>query len=119
MQKNVLGTELQTCSCEPTPGFYRDGLCRTDPADRGVHTVCALVTTDFLEFSKAQGNDLSTPRPEFGFAGLNDGDQWCLCAGRWYDAYKEGLAPKVILDACDEETLAIIPLEALMKNKVK
>lgn len=118
MPKNILGSELVTCSCEPMTGFYRDGLCRTDIADRGVHTVCAQVTDEFLEFSKSQGNDLSTPRPEFGFAGLKDGDRWCLCAGRWYDAYKAGKAPKVLLEACDEETLAIIPLEALQQYKL-
>ncbi len=118
MAKNILGSELKICGCEPMTGFYRDGFCRTDIADRGVHTVCAVVTEEFLSFSKAQGNDLSTPRPEFGFAGLKDGDHWCLCAGRWYDAYKSGKAPKVIAEACDEETLAIIPLEALLENNL-
>ncbi len=118
MIKNILGTELKTCSCEPMTGFYRDGLCRTDISDNGVHTVCAVMTEDFLAFSKEQGNDLSTPRPEFGFSGLKPGDRWCLCAGRWYDAYKLGLAPKVIAEACDEESLAIIPLEALIERNL-
>lgn len=111
--KNVLGEPLDQCGCDPMTGFFRDGYCRTDNADRGVHTVCAIVTDEFLGYSKAMGNDLSTPRPEFGFEGLKEGDRWCLCAGRWLEAYKAGRAPKVILSACEEESLAIIPIEAL------
>jgi len=114
--RNVLGGPLEVCGCEPMTGFFRDGYCRTDINDNGVHTVCAVVTEDFLAASKAMGNDLSTPREEFGFKGLKEGDHWCLCAGRWLEAYRVGKAPKVILKACDEETLAIIPIEALKEN---
>ncbi|MCF8060071.1 MAG: DUF2237 domain-containing protein [Bacteriovoracaceae bacterium] len=111
--KNVLGGPLKICSCEPMTGFFRDGYCRTDIADNGVHTVCAVMTDEFLAYSKSMGNDLSTPREEFGFLGLKEGDHWCLCAGRWLEAYRAHKAPRVILEACDEETLAIIPIEAL------
>jgi uncharacterized protein (DUF2237 family) len=110
---NVFGEKLQECGCHPMTGFFRDGYCNTDYSDRGMHTVCCEVTEEFLEFSKKVGNDLSTPKPEFGFVGLKPGDHWCLCAGRWLDAYKAGKAPLVKLEACHEETLAIIPLEAL------
>ena len=110
---NILGTNLHECSCDPMTGFFRDGFCYTDHRDQGVHTVCCVVTSEFLEFSKNDGNDLSTPRPEFGFAGLQPGDHWCLCAGRWLDAYKAGADPRVHLEATHEETLAIIPLEFL------
>lgn len=110
---NVLGKKLKECSCDPMTGFYRDGYCNTDYQDQGMHTVCCVVTEEFLEFSKNDGNDLTTPRPEFGFDGLKPGDHWCLCAGRWLDAYKAGKAPKVDLEATHEESLAIIPLEAL------
>lgn len=115
-KKNILGTELKLCGCDPMTGFYRDGYCRTDFNDRGVHTVCCVVTKEFLDFSKQQGNDLSTPRPEFAFPGLKPGDHWCVCAGRWFDAYKAQAACPVILEACDEETLAIIPIEILKEN---
>jgi hypothetical protein len=111
--KNVLGTELSICGCDPMTGFFRDGYCKTEARDHGIHTVCAVVTEEFLEFSKAKGNDLSTPRPEFQFSGLKEGDRWCLCAGRWLEAYRAGKACKVILEACEEESLAIIPIEAL------
>lgn len=94
-------------------GFFRDGCCNTGPMDRGVHTVCARVTADFLDFSKARGNDLSTPRPEFQFPGLKPGDKWCLCASRWAEAYEAGMAPKVVLEATHEATLSIVPLEVL------
>lgn len=94
-------------------GWFRDGYCDTDLSDQGIHTVCCEVTDEFLNFSKAQGNDLSTPNPQFGFSGLKDGDKWCLCAGRWYDAYKSDKACKVILEATHEESLAIIPLKVL------
>ncbi len=93
MALNVLGTPLQTCSTDPLTGFYRDGCCSTGGDDAGVHVVCARVTAEFLEFSKAAGNDLSTPRPEFGFAGLKPADQWCLCASRWAEAFEAGMAP--------------------------
>ncbi len=115
---NVLGELLTECSFDPLTGFYRDGCCNTGPEDMGIHTVCALMTEEFLLFSKAKGNDLSTPRPEFGFKGLKAGDQWCLCAGRWYEAYREGCAPKVRLEATHEETLAIVPLDTLKECAV-
>ena len=116
--KNVLGTELQVCGCNPMTGFFRDGYCKTESRDHGIHTVCAIVTEEFLAYSKAQGNDLSTPRPEFQFVGLKEGDRWCLCAGRWLEAYRAGKAPRVILEACEEESLAIIPIEALKEYAV-
>lgn len=99
MPQNLLGTELVVCSREPLTGFYRDGCCNTGGDDAGVHVVCAQVTAEFLAFSKAEGNDLSTPRPEYGFAGLKPGDRWCLCASRWQDAYEAGVAPPVVLAA--------------------
>lgn len=111
--KNVLGTELQTCGTDPMTGFFRDGCCNTGPMDHGVHTVCARVTADFLAFSKARGNDLSTPRPEFQFPGLQPGDKWCLCAARWAEAYEAGMAPKVVLEATHEATLGLVSLAAL------
>ncbi len=99
MAKNVLGGELAPCSMDPITGFLRDGCCNTGPGDFGLHLVCAVMTENFLAFSKAQGNDLSTPRPEYHFPGLKAGDQWCLCAGRWQDAFDEGMAPQVVLEA--------------------
>lgn len=99
MAKNVLGTELTTCSNDPLTGFYRDGCCNTGPGDVGVHTVCAVVTAEFLAFSKDRGNDLSTPHPAFGFPGLKPGDRWCLCAPRWQEAFEAGMAPQVVLEA--------------------
>ena len=111
--RNVLGEALADCSHDPVTGFYRTGCCETGPEDRGVHTVCAEMTEDFLEFTKTRGNDLSTPRPEFGFPGLKPGDGWCLCAARWLEAYEAGAAPKVRLAATHAATLDIVPLEAL------
>lgn len=105
MAKNVIGTDLRSCSTDPVTGFYRDGCCNTGGDDVGVHTVCAVVTDEFLEFSKSMGNDLSTPRPEFGFAGLKDGDQWCLCAPRWQEACDAGKAPRVVLEATHVQSL--------------
>ena len=99
MGLNVLGGELEPCSFDPLTGFYRDGCCNTGAEDAGVHVVCAEMTAEFLEFSKAAGNDLSTPRPEFGFAGLKPGDRWCLCASRWQEAFEAGAAPRVHLAA--------------------
>jgi uncharacterized protein (DUF2237 family) len=99
MAQNLLGTELVVCSKEPMTGFYRDGCCNTGGDDAGVHVVCAEVTAEFLAFSRAEGNDLSTPRPDYGFPGLRPGDRWCLCASRWQDAYEAGVAPPVILAA--------------------
>ncbi len=110
---NVLGEPLASCSMEPMTGFYRNGCCDTGPSDHGSHTVCAIMTDEFLAFSKYVGNDLSTPRPEFGFAGLKPGDQWCLCAGRFAQAYDEGVAPKVRLDATHRAALEIVPLHVL------
>lgn len=110
---NVLGRELLNCSSDPVTGFFRDGCCNTSEQDFGSHTVCVKLTADFLAFSKSQGNDLSTPRPELGFPGLKEGDSWCLCASRWLDAYRDGAAPKVLLLSTHQRALEIIPLEAL------
>ncbi len=118
VQKNVLGGPLALCSDNPVTGFFRTGCCHTGPQDQGVHTVCVVMTADFLAFSKAGGNDLSTPRQEFGFAGLKAGDRWCLCASRWKDAYAAGKAPKLLLAATHERTLTIIPLAALKAHAV-
>lgn len=101
------------CSTKPMTGFFRNGCCDTAANDVGTHTVCAIVTTEFLDFSKSRGNDLSTPRPEFGFQGLKDGDRWCLCALRWKEAYDAGCAPRVVLQATNLATLKLVPLEAL------
>lgn len=111
--RNVLGEPLALCSISPMTGFLRDGCCGSHPADVGLHLVCAEMTAEFLAFSKAQGNDLSTPRPEFGFAGLVPGDRWCLCAARWLEALEAGVAPPVILRSTHEATLALIPLSDL------
>ena len=110
MAQNVLGTELQPCSTDPLTGFYRDGCCNTGAEDAGVHTVCAVVTAEFLEFSSAQGNDLSTPHPEYGFAGLQPGDHWCLCASRWAEALDADAAPQVVLEATHARTLEWVDL---------
>lgn len=115
---NVLGEPLAPCSLDPLTGFYRDGCCNTGYDDTGIHTVCVRVSREFLAFSKSRGNDLSTPAPEFGFAGLKPGDQWCLCAGRWREALDAGMAPPVVLAATHEETLAILPLVALKQHAV-
>ena len=111
--RNVLGGELVSCSISPMTGFFRNGCCETGPHDVGMHTVCAVMTAEFLAFSKAAGNDLSTPRPEADFAGLKPGDRWCLCAPRWKEALDAGAAPKLVLEATHEETLAIAPLGVL------
>jgi hypothetical protein len=112
--KNVLGGPLATCCMNPVTGFFRDGFCHTNGQDHGVHTVCAVMTAEFLAFSKRVGNDLSTPRPEFGFAGLKPGDKWCLCAGRWEEAFLAGAAPNVILEATHERTLDLVSLDELI-----
>ena len=109
--KNVLGSDLKACSCNPMTGRYRDGRCQTDATDMGIHTVCAVMTEQFLSYSKAQGNDLSTPL--IGFPGLKEGDKWCLCAPRWKEAYQDGMAPFLDLEATEESTLTIISLEIL------
>ncbi|RPG22384.1 MAG: DUF2237 domain-containing protein [Phycisphaera sp. TMED9] len=116
--RNVLGGELQTCSVDPVTGYYRDGCCRSGADDLGVHSVCCLLTEEFLEFSKAAGNDLSTPRPEWGFEGVNPGDRWCLCAARWLEADLAGQSPQVVLAATHRRTLDIVPLERLQARAV-
>jgi uncharacterized protein len=113
---NVLGGALQACSSAPVTGFFRNGCCDTGPQDRGMHTVCARMTAEFLALSKYLGNDLSTPRPEFGFAGLKPGDHWCLCASRFLQAHDEGAAPKVRLAATHIRTLDVVPMDVLMAN---
>ncbi|WP_375228754.1 DUF2237 family protein [Roseobacter sp. S98] len=110
---NVLGTPLAVCGTDPVTGFFRDGSCNTCAADRGSHTVCAIMTAEFLAFSKYVGNDLSTPRPEFGFVGLKPGDAWCLCASRFLQAHDDGCAPQVNLEATHARALEIVPLEVL------
>ncbi len=110
---NVRGGALAPCSTEPLTGFYRNGCCDTGPADRGSHTVCAVMTAEFLAFSKYVGNDLSTPRPEFRFPGLKPGDRWCLCAARFLQAAQEGCGPRVDLDATHRRALDVVPLEIL------
>jgi uncharacterized protein (DUF2237 family) len=113
--KNVLGTKLQICCLSPVTGFYRNGRCDTGPEDLGMHTVCAQVTAEFLEFSKKRGNDLSTPVPVYDFPGLQPGDRWCLCALRWQEALDAGVAPPILLEATHESVLQYIPLEQLRK----
>jgi uncharacterized protein (DUF2237 family) len=110
---NVFGAVLEPCSTAPMTGFFRNGCCDTAAADRGSHTVCAVLTAEFLAFSKARGNDLSTPRPEYGFPGLNPGDRWCLCAARWMEAHDAGAAPRVRLASTHARALEICPMEVL------
>ena len=116
---NVLGGVLEPCGHDPVTGFFRNGCCDTNAADQGSHTVCAVVTDDFLAFSKARGNDLSTPRPEFGFPGLKDGDRWCLCAARFLEAHEAGVAPRVKLMATHRRALDIVPMEALRERALE
>lgn len=116
---NVLGDRLEPCSTDPMTGFFRNGCCDTSEADRGSHTVCVVMTAEFLAFSKARGNDLSTPRPEFGFAGLKPGDRWCLCAARFLEAYEAGMAPRVRLAATHRRALEIVPLEFLREHALE
>ncbi|MCP5074348.1 MAG: DUF2237 domain-containing protein [Rhodobacteraceae bacterium] len=115
---NVLSEPLKPCSTDPMTGFFRDGCCNTGPQDKGGHTVCVLMTEEFLTFSKLRGNDLSTPQPEFGFPGLTDGDRWCLCAERWAEAFAFGFAPHVVLQSTHIDTLKTIPFEALRGKAV-
>jgi uncharacterized protein (DUF2237 family) len=117
--QNVLGGPLLPCSTEPTTGFYRNGCCDTGPEDTGIHTVCAVMTDAFLVYSRLAGNDLSTPRPEWGFPGLRAGDRWCLCAGRWREALAAGVAPPVVLEATHEETLAVVALDDLERHAAR
>ena len=116
--RNVLGGPLSECGSKPMTGFYRDGCCNTGRDDLGVHSVCSLMTAEFLEFSLARGNDLSTPMPDFGFPGLNAGDRWCLCAARWREALQAGCAPHVVLTATHERTLDYVSLEDLKKYAI-
>ena len=117
-QRNVLGGLLGSCSEKPMTGFFRDGCCNTSEEDFGSHTVCILTTAEFLEFSRARGNDLSTPRPEFGFSGLQPGDRWCLCAARWREALLAGKAPRVVLNATNEAALLIVSLDDLKRHAI-
>jgi len=118
-KKNVLGEPLEPCCFKPITGYFRDGYCRTDSSDLGRHIVCAIMTEEFLEFTKNQGNDLSTPMPEYGFPGLKPGDQWCLCALRWKDACEEGVAPPVKLASCEDSALRLIPLTILKQHALQ
>ncbi len=115
---NVFGQKISLCSKDPLTGYYRTGCCDTGQDDLGTHTVCAVMTAEFLEFSKSRGNDLMTPIPAYGFPGLKPGDQWCLCASRWLEAYHSKVAPGVILEATNEKTLETIPLEALIAYSI-
>jgi uncharacterized protein (DUF2237 family) len=115
---NVFGQPLVPCSLTPATGFYREGCCDTGPEDAGLHTVCAVMTAEFLSFSKSRGNDLSTPRPEWGFPGLNPGDRWCLCAARWQEALEAERAPRVLLAATHKATLLVCRLEDLVAHAI-
>lgn len=115
---NVLGEPLQSCCLAPVTGIYRDGFCQTNKSDIGQHVICAEMTAAFLEFTKNKGNDLSTPRPEHDFPGLQPGDRWCLCASRWQEAFEANCAPPVILAACEISALKVVSLEVLKANAV-
>jgi uncharacterized protein len=117
--RNVLGSELVPCSLDPVTGFFRNGCCETGPHDVGMHTVCAVMTAEFLAYSRSVGNDLSTPRPDLGFPGLKPGDRWCLCAPRWKEALDANAAPQLVLESTHEETLAIVPLGVLKDYAVE
>ena len=115
-QTNVLGGRLEPCSFDPVTGYFRDGHCRTGPGDRGLHTVCAIMTDEFLRFSRDRGNDLMTPYPEYDFPGLKAGDAWCLCMSRWMEALEAGCAPKIKLDACHISVLEFVDLDVLKSH---
>jgi uncharacterized protein (DUF2237 family) len=117
--KNVLGGDLESCCTDPMTGFYRDGYCKTGPDDSGRHTICIVATNEFLAYSKSAGNDLSTPMPQYGFAGLKPGDRWCLCASRWKEALDAGAAPQVVLEATHAVTLHVVSLDDLKKYAVR
>jgi uncharacterized protein (DUF2237 family) len=119
MSTNIYGEKLIPCCTSPLTGYYRDGYCNTDANDAGVHSVCVVVTDEFLVYSKSIGNDLITPMPEWNFPGLVPGDRWCLCASRWVEAWKAGVAPQVVLEATHEKTLDLIPLDELVKFAFK
>jgi uncharacterized protein len=117
-ERNVLGGPLQPCGTDPMTGFYRDGDCSSGPEDLGLHTVCAVVSAEFLAMQRDLGNDLTTPRPEYGFPGLMPGDRWCVVAARWFQAYQAGVAAGVVLAATNERTLEVVPIEALRQHSV-
>ena len=117
-ERNVLGGALEPCGTEPLTGFYRDGCCTSGPQDLGSHTVCSVVSAEFLAFQRGVGNDLSTPRPEFGFPGLKPGDRWCVVAARWLQAYRAGAAAGVVLAATNARALEVVPVEALRQHAV-
>ena len=118
IDRNVLGGELESCGEDPLTGFYRDGCCRTGPADRGSHTICAVVTLEFLEHQRSIGNDLSTPAPQFGFPGLVPGDRWCVTAANWLRAHQQGAAAYVVLASTHQRALEIVPLDVLQQHAV-
>ena len=115
---NVFGEQLESCNENPMTGFFRDGCCNTSDQDTGSHTVCVEDSQEFLEFSRLRGNDLSTPRPEFGFSGLRPGDRWCLCAARWLEAHQQGMAPRIYLTRTHQRALEIVPMELLREYAV-
>lgn len=117
-ERNVLGGALEPCGTEPLTGFYRDGCCTSGPQDLGSHTVCSVVSAEFLAFQREVGNDLSTPRPEYGFPGLRPGDRWCVVAARWLQAYRAGAAAGVVLAATNARALQVVPIEALRQHAV-
>ena len=117
-ERNVLGGSLQPCGTEPLTGFYRTGVCSSGPEDLGSHTVCTVVSAEFLDLQRALGNDLSTPRPEYGFPGLRPGDRWCVVAARWLQAYQAGVAAGVVLAATNARALEVVPIEALRQHAV-
>ena len=114
--KNVLGEKLELCCTDPVTGFFRNGVCETGPQDLGTHVVCAQVTEEFLAFTKARGNNLSTPVPSYNFPGLKPGNKWCLCVSRWKEALDAGVAPPIVLEATHEATLNVVPLEVLQEH---
>ncbi len=116
--KNVFGEKLEVCSTNPMTGFFRDGCCNTGPMDTGTHTVCAIMTEAFLTYTKSKGNDLSTPIPHYQFPGLKPGDRWCLCVNRWKEAFLDGVAPKVVLEATHEKALEFVRLDDLVSHAV-
>ncbi len=118
MAINVLGTPLKTCSTDPMTGYFRDGCCNTDDTDRGSHVVCAVITAEFLEFSRQRGNDLGTPRPEFSFPGLVPGNRWCLCALRWKEAFDAGMAPYVVLESTHVNALKYVDIRQLLEYRL-
>jgi len=118
IERNVLGGPLEPCGTDPLTGFYRDGCCSSGPEDRGLHAICAVVSAEFLEIQRELWNDLTTPRPEYGFPGLVPGDRWCVVAARWLQAYQAGVAAGVVLAATNERSLEVVPLEALRQHAV-